>query len=119
MRVESAGTMPPSQGGGTGSIPVTRSIYMLQYILKSNYRFAILGLALCLIGLWYYWYRTEQIASPLALTEVTIFVLINMVLSYFSYNRHRYLTYFIFYFSYTLIAIVTYTVFALSRGFIK
>ncbi len=25
MRVESAGTMPPSQGGGTGSIPVTRS----------------------------------------------------------------------------------------------
>lgn len=91
---------------------------MWQYLFRSAYRWAIAGLLVILVALWYWWFKTEQIVSSSLTALTTGTVILNIILGWFAYDRHSYITSFLFYFSYALLALVGYTIYSLSRGII-
>lgn len=91
---------------------------MRHYLFQSPYCWAIAGLITLLGVLWYWWFKTDQIVSSSLTTLATGTVLLNIGLGFFAYDRHRYITKFLFYFSYGLLALVGYTIYSLSRGII-
>ncbi len=84
---------------------------MLTYLFRSAYRFAILGLIVALIGLWYFWVRTE-VSSSLNLYTTAI-VLLNTALAGFTYDRQTFITKSLFFFSYLVVILAAYTLVAL------
>lgn len=89
---------------------------MLHYFLKSRYRFILAGLVLCVVGVWFYWYQTEQIASPTIIIYASGVALLNVALSFFSFTRFPYITRFLLLFSFVLLGLAAYGIYTVSRG---
>lgn len=89
---------------------------MLHYLLRSTYRLTIWGLFLGLATLWYLWFSANQIAPIAPVIYTSGIVLLNIVLTYFSFSRNLYVTRFIFLFTYGILVLVGYTIIVLSRG---
>ena len=89
---------------------------MIDYLFRSVYRWAIWGLVGCLALVWLYWFRTDQLVASSVLVYTSGVLLLNLVLGYFSYDRHPFITRFIFYFSYALLLLITYSLYSVIRG---
>ena len=89
---------------------------MIHYLFRSRYRFAILGICSALAGLWYAWYRTDQIMSISPLLYASFLVIMNLFLAYYASTRHTIITRYLFLFSYAIIVLVTYNLVILVRG---
>jgi hypothetical protein len=89
---------------------------MGHYLLKSKYRLPIAGLVILLIGLWYFWYTTDQVVSTNLVVYTTGTVLLNVILGFFAHDRHSYATRYLFLFTYGIVALAVYTFYYLSKG---